>query len=130
MTDRTPGPRMRLSATVIDTRNPRALATFYERLLDWVIGDNEAGWVTLRPRAGGAGLSFQLEPLHTPPVWPSTADDPQMMSHLDIAVSDLDEGVQWAIDGGATVADHQPQPDVRVMLDPDGNPFCLFQGDV
>lgn len=27
---------------------------------------------------------------------------------------------------GASVADHQPQAEVRVMLDPDGHPFCLF----
>jgi hypothetical protein len=24
------------------------------------------------------------------------------------------------------VADHQPQDDVRVMLDPAGHPFCLY----
>ena len=31
-------------------------------------------------------------------------------------------------DAGATLADYQPQEDVRVMLDPAGHPFCLFQG--
>jgi hypothetical protein len=36
--------------------------------------------------------------------------------------------VAWAQEAGATVAGHQPQPDVRVMLDPDGHPFCLFRG--
>ena len=32
------------------------------------------------------------------------------------------------LDAGATLAAHQPQKAVRVMLDPDGHPFCLFPG--
>jgi hypothetical protein len=48
------------------------------------------------------------------------------MEHLDIAVSDLDETVAWAVDAGATLADYKPQEDVRVLLDPAGHPFCLF----
>lgn len=51
-----------------------------------------------------------------------------MMMHLDIAVEDLEKGVAWALELGATLAEHQPQPHVRVMLDPDGHLFCLFQG--
>ena len=27
---------------------------------------------------------------------------------------------------GATLAEFQPQDDVRVMLDPAGHPFCLY----
>jgi hypothetical protein len=49
-----------------------------------------------------------------------------MQSHLDIEVDDLDRGVAHAVALGATVADFQPQEDVRVCLDPDGHPFCLF----
>jgi len=52
---------------------------------------------------------------------------PQMMLHLDIAVEDLLAGVAWALHAGATLADHQPQDHVRVLLDPAGHPFCLFQ---
>lgn len=51
-----------------------------------------------------------------------------MMIHLDFGVDDLKEAVQWAVAAGATVAAHQPQDDVRVMLDPEGHPFCLFLG--
>jgi hypothetical protein len=51
-----------------------------------------------------------------------------MTMHLDIAVENLDEGVAWAREAGAALADHQPQEHVRVMLDPDGHPFCLFPG--
>lgn len=45
----------------------------------------------------------------------------------DIAVDDLDAAVGWAVDAGAALAETQPQEDVRVLLDPDGHPFCLFK---
>jgi hypothetical protein len=32
----------------------------------------------------------------------------------------------WAIEQGAELASDQPQDDVRVLLDPEGHPFCLF----
>jgi hypothetical protein len=51
-----------------------------------------------------------------------------MMSHLELEVSDIDAAQAWAVDAGATLAEYQPQDDVRVMLDPAGHPFCLFLG--
>ena len=62
------------------------------------------------------------------PAWPATPGRQQMMVHLDVAADDLDAAVTWALEGGATLAEHQPQDDVRVLLDPDGHPFCLFRG--
>jgi hypothetical protein len=49
-----------------------------------------------------------------------------MQLHLDIEVDDLAAAVRLAVEAGATVADFQPQEDVRVCLDPAGHPFCLF----
>ncbi len=49
-----------------------------------------------------------------------------MSVHLDIQVHDLAEAGAHAEKAGATLADFQPQEDVRVYLDPDGHPFCLF----
>jgi hypothetical protein len=63
-------------------------------------------------------------------VWPTAPGAQQMMIHLDIAVDDLVEGVAHATRLGARAAAHQPQEDVRVMLDPAGRPFCLFEGPV
>jgi len=37
--------------------------------------------------------------------------------------------VRWAQAQGARLAEHQPQEHVRVMLDPEGHPFCLFPDD-
>jgi catechol 2,3-dioxygenase-like lactoylglutathione lyase family enzyme len=119
-------PALTLTATVLDTPDPRTLAAFYRSLLGWRLGDDSADWVTLRPEGGGAGLSFQREPRHVRPTWPSTARDQQMMAHLDIRVDDLASAVDHAVAAGATVAEFQPQEDVRVLLDPAGHPFCLW----
>jgi hypothetical protein len=86
--------------------------------------------VMLRPPSGGLGLSFEIEPDYVAPVWPSAPGEQQIMSHIDIAVDDLEQAVSWAIEAGAWLADHQPQDGVRVMLDPAGHPFCLFSGRV
>lgn len=50
-----------------------------------------------------------------------------MQAHLDIAVDDLAAGVSRAVALGAVEAAFQPQDDVRVLLDPAGHPFCLFE---
>jgi hypothetical protein len=49
-----------------------------------------------------------------------------MQLHLDLQVEDLHAATARALELGATEADFQPQDDVRVLLDPDGHPFCLF----
>ena len=118
---------MRLGATVLGAKDPRALAAFYRDLLGWEITDSEPDWVELPAPDGGAGLSFQTENDHVPPVWPTTGDEQQMMMHLDISVSDLDKAADVAEALGASVAPWQPQDDVRVMIDPEGHPFCLYE---
>jgi catechol 2,3-dioxygenase-like lactoylglutathione lyase family enzyme len=123
-------PQMRISATVLGAPDPQALGAFYARLLGWTVVKNEPVWVMVRPPSGGSGLSFQHEPDYISPVWPPVPGEQQMMSHIDIAVDDLQAGVAWALEVGATLADHQPQAHVRVMLDPAGHPFCLFSGQV
>jgi len=82
----------------------------------------------LKPPEGRTGLSFQYEAGYVPPAWPTTTGQQQMMVHLDIAVDDLNTGVARATELGARLAEHQPQADVRVMIDPAGHPFCLFEG--
>jgi catechol 2,3-dioxygenase-like lactoylglutathione lyase family enzyme len=119
--------RMTLAATVLDAPNARELAAFYERLLGWSRRDDEPDWVTLVAPEGGAGLSFQTEPNYVRPVWPAGPGQPQMMAHLDIEVDDLDAASAHAVAAGATVAEFQPQAEVRVHLDPAGHPFCLFR---
>jgi catechol 2,3-dioxygenase-like lactoylglutathione lyase family enzyme len=130
-------PRMHITGPVLDAAAPVALAKFYERLLGWDLVACEGprpgyppedGWAKLRSPAADMKIEFQYEQEYTPPTWPPAPNQQQMMMHLDIEVDDLEAGVQWAVDAGATVASHQPQEKVRVMLDPAGHPFCLFQG--
>lgn len=98
------------------------LARFYARLLDWKLDG-----LSVAPSAdAGYYLGFQTEPRYQRPVWPPDPGDQQMQMHLEIEVDDLDQAVAHALSVGATTADFQPQPDVRVMLDPAGHPFCLY----
>ncbi|SDD81523.1 VOC family protein [Streptomyces prasinopilosus] len=121
-----PQPRFALAATTLDAPDPHRLAQFYRDLLGWPVRKEEPDWVEIAAPDGSAGLSFQTEPLFTRPQWPSTRSGQQMMMHLDIEVSDLSAAVEQARALGATVADFQPQADVRVLCDPAGHPFCLF----
>ena len=114
---------------------PLELARFYERLLGWAIVRSEGpqpgspaedGWALLRSPDGRQKIEVQYEPHYVAPTWPTVDGEQLMMIHLDFGVADLDAAVEWAVAAGATVAGHQPQPDVRVMLDPEGHPFCLF----
>ncbi len=128
-------PEMRFAGPVLDSPNPRRLAEFYHTMLGWEIARSEGprpgypssdGWVLLRAPGGEHKLEVQWEPHYVAPTWPPADGEQLMMVHLDFGVDDLEEAVEWACHAGATVADHQPQDDVRVMLDPDGHPFCLF----
>jgi catechol 2,3-dioxygenase-like lactoylglutathione lyase family enzyme len=119
-------PSFTLTAAVLDSADPAALARFYQRLLGWPTDSEDPTWVTLRPPDGGAGLSFQLEPDHVAPTWPAADGATQMQSHLDIEVDDLDAAVAVALEAGGRLAEFQPQQDVRVVLDPAGHPFCLW----
>ena len=119
-------PRLTLTAAVLDTPDPGGLARFYQRLLGWRLGADDPDWASVRPEGGGAGLSFQLEPYHVRPAWPAGAGDPRMQMHLDVEVDDLADATAHALAVGATLAEFQPQDDVRVCFDPDGHPFCLW----
>jgi len=111
---------------VLEAPDARQLAQFYSRLLGWQIVKDEGDWVTMHPGDGVAYLSFNTSPDYERPVWPPQLGRQQMMLHLDFEVPDLERGVETAVEAGATVAEHQPQDDVRVLLDPAGHPFCLY----
>jgi hypothetical protein len=126
---------MRITGPVLDAADPVGLAHFYEQLLGWPMVECEGprpgyppedGWAKVRSPAGDLKIEFQWEEHYVPPTWPPVPGEQQMMIHLDIEADDLDAGVAWALELGATLAEHQPQEGVRVMLDPAGHPFCLF----
>ena len=111
---------------VLDTPDPQALARFYAALLGWQVTSDKPDFCTLHPGDGVAYIACQLSPDYVRPVWPNAAGEQQMMLHLDVEVTDLDRAVEHATGLGAELHPHQPQEDVRVMVDPDGHPFCLY----
>jgi catechol 2,3-dioxygenase-like lactoylglutathione lyase family enzyme len=116
----------RFTATTLNSPDPPALARFYACLLGWEIEKEDTGWVTLPNPDGGIGLSFHIEDVWTPPTWPSEPGKQIMQMHLEILVDDLAAGCAHAQACGARMADYQPQDHVRVHLDPDGHPFCIY----
>lgn len=130
---------MWVSSVTIGAPDPRELARFYERLLGWTITEldgpppgapPESGWAQLRAPDDTPGLmtiNLEYEQGYVRPVWPSTPGEQQIQTHLDLPVENLAAAEQHALEAGAVLAEFQPQKHVRVMLDPAGHPFCLFQ---
>ena len=111
---------------VLEARDGVALASFYASLLGWSIARQEPGEAAITVPGTSSYLAFQSSPDYVPPVWPAADGRQQMMMHIDIAVDDLADAVADAVDLGATLAEFQPQHEVRVLLDPAGHPFCLY----
>ncbi|GIJ20818.1 VOC family protein [Micromonospora lutea] len=118
--------RLTLTQVNLDTPDPVGLARFYARLLGWETEIEQDDDVILRNADGGVGLAFQRERAYARPTWPAETGRQQMSMHLEIGVTDLSAALDHALACGATLAEFQPQEDVRVCLDPDGHPFCLW----
>lgn len=117
---------------VLGSPDPPALARFYQDLFGWEISSSEPTWVTMLirdPQGKGtsSNLAFQLEEIYERPIWPNASGKQQMQFHLDVGVREVASAVKDALALGAELAEFQPQDDVRVMLDPDGHPFCIYQ---
>lgn len=123
--------KIKMYAFTVDCTDPYALAKFYAELLTWEIPFYDENWACIGApgTAQGVypGILFQRNPEYRPPVWPEEAGAQQQMAHLDFAVNDLEAAVQHAIGCGAVMAAKQFSEDWRVMLDPEGHPFCLCQ---
>ncbi|MFC7219274.1 VOC family protein [Streptomyces polyrhachis] len=111
---------------VLEAPDPQALARFYAELLGWEITKEDADGAALAPPQGVAYLAFQRSQEYVPPVWPAHPGSQQITMHLDFEVTDLPAAVTHALELGAHEAAHQPQTNVRVLLDPAGHPFCLY----
>ena len=127
-------PAIRATSVTVMTPEPLRLAEFYARLLGVEVSATEpapagapevAGWAQLR--MPHLTLNFEYEEQWARPVWPAQPGRQTATQHLDLWVDDLAAAGDWARRCGATLADTQPQDDVRVLLDPSGHPFCLFR---
>ena len=111
--------------TAIECVDPVGLARFYSGLLGLPVVHEERATAIVASSAQGPFFVFQHAQDYRPPVWPPVEGEQRPMMHLDIQVGDLDDAVEDAVSLGATVAQVQPQPNVRVLFDPAGHPFCL-----
>ena len=114
-----PATSLKIAALSIDCADPDELARFYATLLD-----GEVMWSTgtaAAVRAEEWVLVAQRVESYEPPQWPGAS-----ILHLDLNGDDeVDSLVVSALEVGARLADHQPDPRWRVLLDPAGHPFCI-----
>ncbi|MFL6101112.1 MAG: VOC family protein [Actinomycetales bacterium] len=111
--------------TAIEAPDPGALARFYAELLGWQVGHEEPGTAIVAASERGPFLVFQQADGYRPPLWPPVDGQQRAMMHFDFQVGDLESAVAEAEALGATVAEFQPQANVRTLFDPAGHPFCL-----
>jgi catechol 2,3-dioxygenase-like lactoylglutathione lyase family enzyme len=130
-------PTLRVTSVTIGSSQPRELARFYADLLGLSVTSCEPaqpgmpendGWAQIKPPPDVTvpTLNFEFERCFQRPVWPAEQGRQTASQHLDIRIDDLAAAVRWAESCGARLADVQPQQSVRVMIDPDGHPFCLY----
>jgi catechol 2,3-dioxygenase-like lactoylglutathione lyase family enzyme len=111
---------------MLETPDPRGLLAFWSEILGVPIHAVDDTGGSLDFGEGVGYFAVQRAEIYEPPVWPPVPGTQGMQMHIDVEVDDLVAAVEHAVELGATVAAHQPQDDVRVMLDPAGHPFCLY----
>lgn len=111
---------------VLEAPDAHELAMFYSSLLGWPIAKEDQGGAAIAVPGTTSYLSFDSSPGYEPPTWPAEPGRQRQMMHLDVGVEDVAAAVEAALGLGATLAQFQPQEDIRVLLDPAGHPFCLY----
>lgn len=112
----------RIAVLAIDAVDPKVVADFWCRVLDWRIVEESADGVTIAPPSGAwPGIDVFSVPEHK-------AGKNRL--HLDLradGVSTSDE-LERLIGLGAQRVDVGQTPDVTwvVLADPEGNEFCLL----
>jgi hypothetical protein len=116
----------RLWSVTLDCAEPQALARFWAAALDGEVAYTSENFVGVEAPGGLWVGAYRIDGYEAPQ-WPEGAPGKQF--HLDLTVEDLDAAERAAVELGAAKADHQPEPDRwRVLLDPDGHPFCVTKG--
>lgn len=108
-----------LNELVIDCADPPRLARFWAVVLGGGPVDRDPDWSYVDPPGGQLRLAFQQVP---------EGKTVKNRLHLDIEVDDIDaERGRLTAEGAVAVADMHTTAHGRfqVMLDPEGNEFCL-----
>ncbi|HTV10250.1 MAG TPA: VOC family protein [Acidimicrobiales bacterium] len=106
----------------VDCSDPARLAQFYSAVLGWEVTYSEGDYSMIGN--GSTSIGFGKVEGYTPPSWPDA--DGLKRYHLDLQVDDIAKAANECEALGARTAGFQPGGDRwRVMLDPNGHPFCL-----
>jgi hypothetical protein len=111
---------------VLEAPDGHDLARFYSTLLGWPIAKIDEDGAAIGVPGTTSYLRFDSSPGYDPPTWPAEPGRQRQMMHVDVGVADVTAAVEDALALGATLAEFQPQDDLRVLLDPAGHPFCLY----
>jgi catechol 2,3-dioxygenase-like lactoylglutathione lyase family enzyme len=112
-----------LNMVNLDSGDPRELTEFYAKVLGWkvVMAEDDYGMITSDT---GTSIGFGRIDNYTRPEWPDP--DGKKRYHLDLNVDDVKEAETQLAEWGAEVAGWQPNRERwTVMLDPQGQPFCI-----
>jgi glyoxalase superfamily protein len=119
MADDSSGPAARFVGVSLDCADPDVLADFYLKLLGGEMLWRSAGSVGIR--VPGVVLAAQRVAGYRPPAWPGSS-----LVHLDLTPGEeMERAAARAVEAGAVLSAHQPDPRWRVLLDPAGHPFCI-----
>jgi predicted enzyme related to lactoylglutathione lyase len=117
---------LRIQSVLIDSRDPDALATFWESVLGWRRTYADDDEIVLEPPKGSRedGVVPDLLFLRVP--------DPKTVKnrlHIDLRPDDRDAEVARIEALGARRVDIGQGPDVTwvVLADPEGNEFCVLR---
>ena len=117
----------RITELVLDCRDPEALARWWCQVLDWVELDRDGdGSIEIGPREGTGG--------GVPTLVFNRSDDPRrgkLPLHLDVNATDREQPAELErlLGLGAQPADigQTGQESWHVLVDPEGNEFCLLR---
>jgi catechol 2,3-dioxygenase-like lactoylglutathione lyase family enzyme len=117
----------RISEVVLNCRDPEVLARFWCEVLDFVVLDREDdGSVEIGPREGFGGRQ--------PTIILGRSDEPKQGKsrlHIDVNATDRDQEAELErlLQLGARPADigQTGQEPWHVLVDPEGNEFCLLK---
>ncbi|GGK15606.1 glyoxalase [Pilimelia terevasa] len=116
---------MALSARMvtIDCRDPRSLAAFWTAATGYAVAGDHDGFVLLAPAAGD-GVRIGLQQVPEPRAGKNRV-------HIDFHADDRAAELARLAALGATVHGAHSVPGLSwtVVTDPEGNEFCVAQGD-
>ena len=126
----------RLVDIVIDCERPSRLARFWAAALDDY--DVAAYDAEELERLRSIGIEDPMDDptvlvettSSVPRLWFQKVPEPKRVKnrvHLDLCADDVGSELSRLVSLGAVVADGQPNPELVVLLDPEGNEFCLLR---